>query len=814
MPHRDFSSLVEARAYTYGEAKGMRSALALLRAEQSFLTAVHSHPAWAVILSNIVGKAKGLEAAAGRMRCHCGHPQHELCRCPAAKGSVATGNASISTGAAKDVVSFTTGVAKGNICFSTVAARSNGSFTTAATKGTVGLATGATLIRSPSLVSISSTDSSSTSRTHEKNDSMSLIIDDLPPGPNGLSVKPVKDSKAKSKDGKGKSKKGKSSKAGKQGKGCKEGTKTIILGLEHDVPRNVLIPGPNETVAVRGTGHSIQNADVSVSTGVSVALGGSMGAVGPSIAFKHGEHGEVTSVLGPSTHQSHAVSVTPKPMAPNDHETFGVEGHAAGITGFTHHRNDSVLSSASVDLEDWEPYIRVPTRVAYPRSTVAPVSSVTSSPVAPKYPDIHPIIPDHTGAPVLSVPPTPVAGGFIPTPLAPPCTPSPCPENGGSSSPPSSSSSVSSKSDTDKLWSNTSAAKPALPDVLGSVAMALPDKLHAPAALQTSGGAEIFKKIAAQGISLIQKYTGENSEKATVEVVQNVGIYGADYKPPGAPGSYVHPGYGIHPSPSTVPAALPSQPVPVSTVPSFMAVPSFSAVLSFTAELTFIAALKFTPAPGAQAHTGARPSPGLVHVAASYSPHLASRPPMDAPTLGNSHFYQVADGNLYEMALAHPLPPSHSSGASTVDDEPLDDVLERLTFEEQQYIASLFSGNEDPSRAHHVLSDQALHIISSMSHSRFHQSAKVETEDECDVVEDVEEKEVPKGNKPKDKKKRKTNTNRKPKRERLLTLLPFPPRICASPGAEHVYPPPSGRQHHFVALQRTTSPPTLFSLVP
>jgi hypothetical protein len=38
MPGKEFASLVEARAYTYGEAKGLRNALALLRAENSFVS--------------------------------------------------------------------------------------------------------------------------------------------------------------------------------------------------------------------------------------------------------------------------------------------------------------------------------------------------------------------------------------------------------------------------------------------------------------------------------------------------------------------------------------------------------------------------------------------------------------------------------------------------------------------------------------------------------------------------------------------------------------------------------------------------------
>lgn len=38
MPEPTFASLIEARAFTYGEAKGLKMALALLRAESGFVS--------------------------------------------------------------------------------------------------------------------------------------------------------------------------------------------------------------------------------------------------------------------------------------------------------------------------------------------------------------------------------------------------------------------------------------------------------------------------------------------------------------------------------------------------------------------------------------------------------------------------------------------------------------------------------------------------------------------------------------------------------------------------------------------------------
>ncbi|BEJ16217.1 hypothetical protein CspHIS471_0508220 [Cutaneotrichosporon sp. HIS471] len=957
MPHRDFSSLVEARAFTYGEAKGMRSTLALLRAEQTFLTAVHAHPAWAAILSNIVGKAKGLEAAAGRMRCHCGQPQHELCRCPAVEAGVpvAVGKSSYATGVAGGISGFATGATKGNACFSKGPTKSKASCATAATRVTVSMATGATLIRSPSLASISSSGSSSTTGTHEQSDSVSVLSDDPPPGPNGLSIKPVKDTKGKSrgKDGKGKSKKGKSGKDSKSGKSGKDCETTIVLGLEHGIPLDVPIPRPNETVTVLGPGHGIQNADVSVSTGVSSALGGSMGAVGPSIAFKLGSNDEVVSVLGQNAPQFRLDSVTPKPH--NHHATFGVPsyaaGHGAGSIGFMRPRTNSMMSSVSADLQDLEPYIRVATKVVPRHATVASMSSVMSSPVAPKYPDIHPIMPDLTGAPVFSVPPTPTNAGLLPTLQSALGLPSPSHGTGSSSSSSdssSSSSSSSSKTEEHKLTSHTSAAKPALPGVLGLATMVLPGESKVSAATQASGSVGKLTNILAQGVSAIQKYTGDDTQNEAAEVVQGCGNYGPDYKPPGVPGSYVHPGYGMHPSPSSKPAAPFPQPVTATPgVPTALphaptAMPSLPVPATSThpavphapaADHTHSSALGHPHAEGhnhtmalpstghiheghvhastlpppahaeghihataprptghihaeghaeahAHAHAMALPPTGHIHeghvhastlpppthayaeghvhastipphahglhaegnvhastlrphahahhseghvhteghvhattltptcrihaerepppdhvlISSGYSPHCVPRPPMDAPTLGNSQFAQVTDWNLYSESLAHPLPLSGtSSGASTVDDEPLDDVLERLSFEEQQYIASLFSGNEDPNRVHHpALSDQAVYVIASMSDGRFRQSVKPATEN-VGACEDAEEK-GPKENK-KDKKKRKTNTNRKPKRVAtfheapVVQVTPTAAAPCPPPAAAHCIPP-------------------------
>ncbi|CAK9781484.1 hypothetical protein CC85DRAFT_325729 [Cutaneotrichosporon oleaginosum] len=692
MPDKQFASLVEARAYTFGEAKGLRTALALLRAESSFVETVLAHPVWAAILSNIAGKAKGLDVAASRMRCHCARPQHELCRCPAVS----------ETGATKG--SAVTGVTHIRSP-SLMSARSGSSMSSKSSSS-----------GSETDTSSSSGNSSSTARTHGRSDSASVrsnLSDDPMPGANGLAVKPVKVATTK---GKGKSKDRTGKDAAQNGKGH---AAMIVLGPERRIPLDVPIPYPGEAVVSQG------DTNVSVSAGASIALGGSISAVGPSIAFKRNPGGEIVSVLGPRSDvkKNTASSAAIRP------------------------RTRSVLSSISVDLEDLEPYVRLPHDPL--RATVVSVTpSVPSSPVAPKHPAIDPIMPDRTGTPVRSVPPTPTAGGFVTRPLPALGFPS----LGHTARSPSLSP-VSSKSERHKSSSSASPhASPVLVEELGQ--STLPDEPHITAVPQDAGQG-MFTRVVTH---IVEEYFENKADKKPMpEETKIGGDYGPGYKAPGVPGSYVHPGYGNHPSPSAKPASLPGQ--------------------------TTQGPLATTAAPPASS----LPAP------LNYSPPLVSRPPMGAPTVSNSHLVQTSSLSPYSTALAHPLPPSRpTSSASTVDDEHLGDVLERLSYEEQQYIASLFSGNEDPSRVQPVLSDQAVAIVSRMTRFTVVEDFVEETEEE-EAEGEVEEK--TEKVKHKEKKKKKTNTNRKPKKERVPMAIPPAPVAAVvsavAPTVASIVPPPA-----------------------